>query len=203
MFLSLVRDGGLLIKYPALFSVYPSSIKSLHQPTSWFWTPIFSSSSQPSISRYSWASNFLKSKTAKDWHSKKLISFYSQKKKKSAVYYHHNFISQVRKKSYIKESYGKKINSFMKNSLLCPDLTWAWKHLSTHQGQEPPCRGLSYGCVVRAEGEAGTGEFSSLMSVFIMGMSGVPGCVCVCVSLCVCVCVYCPGGSWGEGSLLL
>ena len=34
MFLSLVRDGGLLIKYPALFSVYPSSIKSLHQPTS-------------------------------------------------------------------------------------------------------------------------------------------------------------------------
>lgn len=69
----------------------------------------------------------------------------------------------------------------MKNSLLCPDLTWAWKHLSIHQGQEPPCRGLAYGCVVRAEGEAGTGKFSSLMSVFIMGMSGVPGCVCVCV----------------------
>ena len=77
----------------------------------------------------------------------------------------------------------------MKNSLLCPDLTWAWKHLSIHQGQEPPCRGLAYGCVVRAEGEAGTGKFSSLMSVFIMGMSGVPGCVCVCVCLCVCVCI--------------
>ena len=34
MFLYLVRDAGLLIEYPALFSVYPSSIKSLHQPTS-------------------------------------------------------------------------------------------------------------------------------------------------------------------------
>lgn len=58
----------------------------------------------------------------------------------------------------------------MKNSLLCPDLTWALKNLSTHQGQETPCRGLAYGCVVRAEGEAGTGEFSSLMSVFLMEM---------------------------------
>ena len=74
----------------------------------------------------------------------------------------------------------------MKNSLLYPDLTWAWKNLSTHQGQELPCRGLAYGCEVGAEGEAGTGEFSSLMSVFLMEMLGVAG-VCVCVCVCVCV----------------
>lgn len=63
----------------------------------------------------------------------------------------------------------EKISSFMKNSLLFPDLTLAWKNLSTHQqGQEPPC--LAYGCVVRAEGEAKKRELSPSMSMCLMEM---------------------------------